>query len=115
MNKITIAAILVAATTGCATAPAPSSSNVAENCNTIYTALDAHTSRMDPTISSCAAGGALCPTQADLETLSGLTSAATSCLRVGYIPPGSIKQRLRESERRAANLDRIVARLERRS
>jgi hypothetical protein len=108
---------LVAITTGCATAPAPrtSSSSVAENCNTIYAAMDAHTRRMDPTISSCAAGGALCPTQTDLETLSGLTSAATSCLQLGYIPPGNIEQRMRKSERRAANLDRIVRRLEGRS
>ena len=117
MNKITIAAILAAVTTGCATAPTPRTSSVSltHKCDTIYMAMDAHHRRVDPLIASCAAGGSMCPSTADLDELNLLVPAATSCLNVGYMPSGNLKQRQRESERRAANLRRMVARLEGRS
>jgi len=117
MNKLTIAAILAAMMTGCATAPAPRTSSVSltHKCDTIYRALDTHHRRVDPLIASCAAGGSMCPSTSDLNELNLLVPAASSCLNVGYMPPGNLKQRQREAERRAANLRRMVARLEGRS
>ena len=57
----------------------------------------------------------MCPSTSDLNELNLLVPAASSCLNVGYMPPGNLKQRQREAERRAANLRRMVARLEGRS
>ena len=117
MKKLIIASVLAAVTTGCATAPAPRTSSVSltHKCDTIYRAMDAHHRRIDPLLASCAAGGSICPSTADLNELNKLVPAATSCLNVGYMPPGNLKQRQREAERRAANLRRMVARLEGRS
>ena len=117
MNKLTIAAILAAMMTGCATAPTPASKTSidAENCSKIYWTLDRVASKVDPMIASCALEGVRCPTQPDLERLHIMARAATVCLRAGYIPPGDIEQRQQREQRRVTNMKRIVARLEGRS